>query len=64
MRVSSALRGSKGADEQGDRARLFLSPKTVEFHLGRAYGKLDVRSRAGLIKLFAEQVAAAEQLPG
>jgi DNA-binding CsgD family transcriptional regulator len=43
-------------------ARLFLSPKTVEFHLGHAYRKLDVRSRGELIKLFAEQ-APAKRLP-
>jgi DNA-binding CsgD family transcriptional regulator len=43
-------------------ARLFLSPKTVEFHLGRAYRKLDVRSRAQLIKLFAAEPAAVERL--
>jgi len=43
-------------------ARLFLSPKTVEFHLGRAYRKLAVRSRAELIKLFAQESAAVERL--
>ena len=44
-------------------ARLFLSPKTVEFHLSHAYRKLDVRARGELIKLFAEQAAAPERLP-
>ena len=29
-------------------AALFLSPKTIEFHLGRVYRKLGVRSRGGL----------------
>jgi DNA-binding CsgD family transcriptional regulator len=43
-------------------ARLFLSPKTVEFHLGRAYRKLGVRSRAELIKLFAQEPAVVERL--
>ena len=44
-------------------ARLFLSPRTVEFHLGHAYRKLDVRARGELIKLFAEQAAPPERLP-
>lgn len=33
--------------------RLFLSPKTIEFHLTGVYRKLNVRSRAELIRLFA-----------
>ena len=32
---------------------LFLSVKTVEFHLGRVYRKLGVRSRGGLTKALA-----------
>jgi DNA-binding CsgD family transcriptional regulator len=31
----------------------FLSPKTVEFHLARVYRKLDLASRAELIRRFA-----------
>jgi DNA-binding CsgD family transcriptional regulator len=34
-------------------AALFLSHKTVEYHLARIYRKLDVRSRSELIKRFA-----------
>jgi DNA-binding CsgD family transcriptional regulator len=34
---------------------LFLSVKTVEFHLGRVYRKLDVRSRGGLARALAAQ---------
>jgi DNA-binding CsgD family transcriptional regulator len=58
-----SLAAAEGLTNKEIGARLFLSPKTVEFHLGRAYRKLDVRSRAELIKLFAEHATAAERLP-
>jgi DNA-binding CsgD family transcriptional regulator len=66
-----SLGAAEGLTNKEIGARLFLSPKTVEFHLGRAYRKLDVRSRAELIKLFAEQAtkpasgteAASKQWP-
>ena len=29
-------------------ARLFISPRTVEWHLGTVFGKLGIRSRRGL----------------
>jgi len=61
LRVS--LAAAEGLTNKEIGARLFLSPKTVEFHLGRAYRKLDVRSRAELIKLFAEQAAPAGRQP-
>jgi DNA-binding CsgD family transcriptional regulator len=38
-------------------AALFLSPKTVEFHLARVYRKLDISSRAELIRRYAESGA-------
>jgi DNA-binding CsgD family transcriptional regulator len=59
LQVSLAAADGLTSKEIG--ARLFLSPKTVDFHLGRAYRKLDVRSRAELIKLFAQQATAAER---
>jgi DNA-binding CsgD family transcriptional regulator len=33
---------------------MFLSPKTVEYHLHRAFKKLDIRSRTELVRLVAE----------
>jgi DNA-binding CsgD family transcriptional regulator len=36
-------------------AQIFLSPKTVEYHLTRVYRKLDLHSRAELIREFAAE---------
>ena len=36
-------------------AQIFLSPKTVEYHLTHVYRKLDLHSRAELIKRFATE---------
>jgi DNA-binding CsgD family transcriptional regulator len=36
-------------------AQIFLSPKTVEYHLTHVYRKLDLHSRAELIRLFSGQ---------
>jgi DNA-binding CsgD family transcriptional regulator len=38
-------------------AALFLSHKTIEFHLSRIYRKLDIHSRAELIRLYAGEPA-------
>ena len=35
-------------------AQLFLAPRTVEFHLGQIYRKLDVRTRAQMIAVLGE----------
>jgi DNA-binding CsgD family transcriptional regulator len=56
-----SLAAAEGLTNKEIGARLLLSPKTVEFHLGGAYRKLEVRSRAELIKLFAEQAAPVER---
>jgi DNA-binding CsgD family transcriptional regulator/tetratricopeptide (TPR) repeat protein len=40
-------------------AALFLSHKTIEFHLSRIYRKLGARSRAELIRLFATEPSLA-----
>jgi DNA-binding CsgD family transcriptional regulator len=34
-------------------AALFVSPKTVEGHLSKIYGKLGIRSRAELARTFS-----------
>jgi DNA-binding CsgD family transcriptional regulator len=41
--------------------RLYLSPKTVEFHLSHVYRKLHVRSRGELIRLLAARPVEIEQ---
>jgi DNA-binding CsgD family transcriptional regulator len=48
-----ARAAGRGATTQEIAAELYLSPKTVEFHLGRAYRKLGVRSRAELATVIA-----------
>jgi class 3 adenylate cyclase/DNA-binding CsgD family transcriptional regulator len=48
-----ALQAAEGKTNRQIGATLFLSPKTVEFHLGRAYRKLGISSRAELIRHFA-----------
>jgi len=55
-----ALLVAEGLTNREIAARLFLSPKTVEFHLSRVFRKLGVRSRGELIRLFA--VRAPESL--
>ena len=48
-----ALVVASGATNKEASASLFLSPKTVEFHLGKAYRKLGLRSRSELARLVA-----------
>jgi DNA-binding CsgD family transcriptional regulator len=50
-----ALQVGEGKANRDAAAALFLSPKTVEFHLTRVYRKLNVRSRAELAHLLASE---------
>ncbi len=53
LRVAAAVQ--RGASNRDIAADLFLSPKTVEFHLRQIYRKLDVHSRTQLIVALAER---------
>jgi DNA-binding CsgD family transcriptional regulator len=55
-----ALVVAEGATNREAGAKLFLSPKTVEAHLGRIYGKLGVRSRTELARLMTKGAAVGE----
>jgi DNA-binding NarL/FixJ family response regulator len=44
-------------------ARLFLSPKTVEYHLRKVFQKLDIGSRTDLVRLFQGGQAPPEFVP-
>jgi DNA-binding NarL/FixJ family response regulator len=48
-----ALQVAEGLSNLEVAARLFLSPKTIEVHLGHIYQKLGVRSRTGLARLIS-----------
>jgi DNA-binding CsgD family transcriptional regulator len=56
-RVAEAVR--RGASNRAIAAELFLSPKTVEFHLHQIYRKLGVHSRTQLIAALADRPEAA-----
>ncbi len=48
LQVAMLVAGGKTNREVG--AQLFLSPKTIEWHLGHVYRKLGIRSRAELAR--------------
>jgi DNA-binding NarL/FixJ family response regulator len=55
---------AEGARNRDVAARLFLSPKTVEYHLHNTFRKLEVRSRTELIaRLAAEGSLSARPTP-
>jgi len=55
LRVAAAVQ--RGASNRDIAADLFLSPKTVEFHLRQIYRKLGVHSRTQLIAALAKRLA-------
>ena len=52
--MNVALAVAEGATNREVAARLFLSPKTIDFHLGRVYRKLGIHSRTELAALVAK----------
>ena len=58
-----SLHVARGMTNREVGAALFLSHKTIEFHLGRIYRKLKMHSRAELIRRFAREAEEAEALP-
>lgn len=66
VRVAMAVAG--GATNKQVASGMFLSPKTIEFHLGHIYRKLGIHSRAELATLVANgelgERAPQEQEPG
>jgi DNA-binding CsgD family transcriptional regulator len=57
LRVASMLAGGATTREAG--AALYLSPKTVEYHLRHVYSKLGINSRAALASALATDVPRA-----
>jgi DNA-binding CsgD family transcriptional regulator len=55
-----SLHVARGLTNREVGAALFLSHKTIEFHLGRIYRKLNMSSRADLIRRFAREAEEAE----
>ena len=47
---------AEGATNNEVAARLFVTAKTVEYHLGSIYRKLGIRSRADLTRLYLTEV--------
>jgi DNA-binding CsgD family transcriptional regulator len=57
LRVASIV--ASGATNHEVASRLFVTPKTVEYHLRSIYRKLDIRSRSELTRLYVAEHAAA-----
>jgi DNA-binding CsgD family transcriptional regulator len=59
-----ALIVATGVTNKEAAAALFLTPKTIEFHLGKIYRKLGVRSRTALARRLAEDTALVQSAAG
>jgi len=59
-----ARAAASGMSNKEIAASLFLSGKTVEFHLGRIYRKLGVRGRAELVRIYVTADSDAAPLGG
>jgi DNA-binding CsgD family transcriptional regulator len=62
LQIAALLAGGKTTRETA--AALFLSPKTVEYHLRHVYLKLDIHSRAELARALRPQTPVALQAAG
>jgi DNA-binding CsgD family transcriptional regulator len=58
-----ALHAAAGLTNREIGARLFLSPKTIELHLGRVYRKLGLRSRTELASVMPSGSARGRETP-
>ncbi len=58
--LQCALAVARGMRNREAAAALFISPKTVEYHLRKAYAKLGLSSRAQLVRLLAVSEDPAE----
>jgi DNA-binding CsgD family transcriptional regulator len=58
-----ALIVARGATNKQAATQLYLSPKTIEKHLGSTYAKLGIRSRTELAAVFASTPAVSAQAP-
>jgi ATP/maltotriose-dependent transcriptional regulator MalT len=54
---------ARGMTNREAAAALFLSPKTIEYHLGQIDRKLDVRGRSQLVRLMAMELPEGERDP-